>query len=235
MFDQAVIEQLGYYVYVLKDPRTGDVFYVGKGLGNRIFQHVACALDSPTANEKLDRIRDICNSGHSVTHFVLRHGLTETSAFEVEAAAIDLLGFDNLTNAQGGHYSGNYGIQTVDEIAAMYEAEPFSPDGASVMLININKLYKRTMSAEELYYSTRKSWVVGPRREKATYAIPTFRGLTREVYRIHRWVRSPNDGPKRWMFEGVLAQEEIREKFRYRSIAKYFPPGAANPIKYFGC
>lgn len=204
-------------------------------MGNRIFQHLACALDSPLPSEKLDRIRDICSSGHAVAHFVLRHGLTKASAFEVEAAAIDIMGLENLTNVQGGHYSGNYGLQTTEQITAMYTAEEFNPDGASVMLININKLYKRTMSAEELYYATRKSWVVGPRRERVAYAIPTFRGLTREVYCIHRWVRSPNDGPKRWMFEGQLAPEEIREKFKYKSIASYFPPSAANPIKYLGC
>jgi len=36
-FSNAVIEQLSYYVYLLIDPRTDKVFYVGKGAGNRIF------------------------------------------------------------------------------------------------------------------------------------------------------------------------------------------------------
>jgi hypothetical protein len=39
MFSQAVIENLGYYVYYLKDPRDDKVFYLGKGVGNRLFNH----------------------------------------------------------------------------------------------------------------------------------------------------------------------------------------------------
>jgi len=35
-----VAERLGWYVYRLIDPRNGETFYVGKGRGNRIFQHV---------------------------------------------------------------------------------------------------------------------------------------------------------------------------------------------------
>lgn len=236
MFSQAVIEQLEHYVYFLKDPRNQEVFYVGKGVGNRVFNHLACALETPSESEKLDRIREIMESGAAVQHFILRHGLKkEEIAFEVEAAAIDLLGLSNLTNIQGGHNSGNYGIQTAEQISAMYEAEDFCPDGTPLILININRLYKRTMSEADLYFATRKSWKVGPRRERAQYAIPTFRGLTREVYKIDRWLPSPSDGPDRWLFEGQKAEEAIRERFRYKSIAKFFPKGAANPIKYIDC
>lgn len=36
-----VAEQLGWYVYLLRDPRDAEVFYVGKGRGNRVFAHQA--------------------------------------------------------------------------------------------------------------------------------------------------------------------------------------------------
>jgi uncharacterized protein len=35
-FSPAVTEQLGYYVYLLIDPETNEVLYVGKGIENRI-------------------------------------------------------------------------------------------------------------------------------------------------------------------------------------------------------
>jgi uncharacterized protein len=35
-FSKAVCERIGFYVYVLKDPRTSIIFYIGKGVGNRV-------------------------------------------------------------------------------------------------------------------------------------------------------------------------------------------------------
>jgi len=39
-FPPEVFEKLGYYVYRLIDPRNGETFYVGKGRGNRVFDHI---------------------------------------------------------------------------------------------------------------------------------------------------------------------------------------------------
>ncbi len=94
MFSQAVIEKLGFYVYFLKDPRNDMVFYVGKGRGNRVFNHMICALDTDSGDdrgmdEKLETIREITGSGHEVQHYILRHDLDEKSAFEIEASLID--------------------------------------------------------------------------------------------------------------------------------------------------
>jgi hypothetical protein len=45
MFSQKVQEELGYYVYCLVDPRDKKIFYVGKGVENRVFAHVNDALE----------------------------------------------------------------------------------------------------------------------------------------------------------------------------------------------
>lgn len=47
-FKQSVIESLKSYVYVLVDPRDNRIFYVGKGTGNRVYQHVQAALTDDT-------------------------------------------------------------------------------------------------------------------------------------------------------------------------------------------
>lgn len=91
------------------------------------------------------------------------------------------------------------------------------------------------MTDLELYDATRKSWVIGKRREKASYAIATYKGLTREVYKIDSWFPVEVRGKTRWGFDGVIADEGIINSLRYRSIASYFLHGAANPIKYVNC
>lgn len=234
MFGQAVIESLQYYVYFLLDPRDGDVFYVGKGAGNRVFNHMEDAIEEESESEKLDTIRDIINSGHKVKHYILRHGLTEKDAFEVEAALIDFVGMSNLSNLQGGHYSSDYGIKTADEIIAMYQAEELLT-AEPCMLININRLYDKKMTGFDLYEATRKSWVVGIRREKVKYVIATYRGLTREIYKVHNWYSSILNGKSRWAFNGDIAHEDIRSILRYKSIKHFYKKGAANPIKYLNC
>lgn len=234
MFSQFVIEQLGYYVYFLKDPRNEEVFYVGKGFGNRVFEHLACSIEPDAVSEKLDRIREIINSNNRVKHRILRHGLTESSAFEIEAALIDYIGASNLSNLQGGHYSNDFGLKTTDEISAIYDVEELDTE-LPLVLININRMYRRDMTALELYDATRKSWVIGNRREKATYAIATYKGLTREVYKIDTWFPVEVKGKSRWGFNGDIANEGVRNSLRYRSISSYFLRGAANPIKYVNC
>lgn len=68
----------------LIDPRNAETSYVGKGIGNRLFAHVAGALadDGDGLGEKIERIRENRNAGLEVVHFVHRHGRSEDIAFE---------------------------------------------------------------------------------------------------------------------------------------------------------
>ena len=64
-FTSEVVEQLKYYVYRLIDPRNGKTFYVGKGKGNRIFEHLKRALkdeEEDSENLKYETIREIKES-----------------------------------------------------------------------------------------------------------------------------------------------------------------------------
>ena len=206
-FPQAVVEQLLSYVYLLRDPRSGAVFYVGKGKGNRIFDHLACAIADPSPSEKLDTIREIDSAGLQVEHYILRHGLSDAVAFDVEAAVIDFIGIRNLANQQSGFRSTDFGLKSTAEVIAMYTAPPLDTS-KPVLLININKLFYREMTPDENYHATRKEWVIGNRREKADYAVATYRGLTREAYKIERWEPIGD----RWGFVGSLADEETRKE-----------------------
>lgn len=96
-FPSEVIKEIGYYVYRLIDPRNGETFYVGKGKGNRVFEHIRGVLSNPKESEKIKTIREIHESQLELIHIIHRHGMDEATALEVEAALIDA--YPSVTNA----------------------------------------------------------------------------------------------------------------------------------------
>ncbi|WP_217353701.1 GIY-YIG nuclease family protein [Ruegeria arenilitoris] len=85
-----------YYVYALKDPRSNPVlpFYIGKGTGNRAWDHVLNVDESA----KGKRIRAIEVAGMKVVVSKMADGLTEAQALKLEAELISSFG----TEATGG-------------------------------------------------------------------------------------------------------------------------------------
>lgn len=99
-----------FYVYDLIDPRNGEVFYVGKGTGNRVRQHVRGAQAGRVANiHKHRRIMEIIESGHQVTEQIVAEFDSEATAYQFERQRIDQFG-DQLTNIANG-------MRTSEEIA----------------------------------------------------------------------------------------------------------------------
>ena len=114
------------------------------------------------------------------------------------------------------------------------------------ILIRISRLYRPGMSAHDLYEATRGVWVVGGRRDGATYAFAVHEGIVKEVYEIESWhpagttpytSRSFTDLQRegRWEFLGRPAPDEVRGQYVGRSVAAYFERGNANPIMYVNC
>ena len=229
-----VASQLGSYVYVYSDPRDGKPFYIGKGIGNRVFNH----LEEMGSSNKVQKINEILVAGFEPKIDLLRYGLSDSQATLVEACVIDLIGKDNLTNIQGGHETVGFARISSDDAITMLTAKPVEVTH-SAMLITINKRYKSEMSAEDLYHSTRGIWVVGKNRDKVDYAMAIYQGIVREVYLVDSWHEagttqyddrdtSTFKGSGRWEFVGSVASEEIRSIYVGMSVGK----GGQNPIRY---
>jgi uncharacterized protein len=234
-FSPSVSEKLGHYVYLLIDPETDQIFYVGKGNGNRIFAHLHHAISSPQESDKLDKIRSIQSKGLQVKHVIHRHGLTEKEAFEVEASLIDFTGLEGLTNIVRGHYSDYRGPMSIKEAVIQYDA-PKIEIVEPVILLIVNSLFRRDMNDDELYEITRGNWVVSKRRNKAKFAFSVYNRVVRQVYEIQQWfpVTARSQDAKtqdRWRFDGIVAQD--LQHYIGGSVEKYI--GAQNPIKYVNC
>ncbi len=182
-------EKCGYYVYGLIDPDdvklviAGQLFelpfYVGKGCGNRIYDHIKQArnlwskrddiMNELKTNDsdieemskdlrdfvsnKIKKIWDILDRGEKLIYVIYRWGLTEVEALKIEATLIDV--FPNLTNISGG-YDTFHGMTTPDELLCtlnmtVYD-EPVDSNGQIVPYIIIklkNNIAQRGLGTYE--------------------------------------------------------------------------------------
>ena len=91
-----------YYVYFLVDPRSNEIFYVGKGKGNRMYQHKPF-VDNAVNSIKVKRLEDIVTAGEEVFRMVFKRFRSESKAFACESQLIKYL--PNLTNIAKGQES----------------------------------------------------------------------------------------------------------------------------------
>lgn len=92
----------GFYVYLLIDPTNGEIFYVGKGKGKRMYSHELDAKAGRIANvKKHQRIVSVLDKGHQVDKIVFHSCSSEAEAFDIERIMIARL-HEGLTNIIGG-------------------------------------------------------------------------------------------------------------------------------------
>lgn len=240
-FSPGVERELGYYVYRLIDPRNGQTFYVGKGKGNRVFDHARAAIDLSFAaadkeaddaeSLKIKQIRGIINDGLQVIHVIQRYGMSENEAFEVEAALIDVF-LPTLTNIQSGHASerGVNSAYVIDQNLKRIEFEDRSDISYCMIKIRQETVDERN---GDIYEAVRKHWRVNLERAESTdYVLAVIDGVVKEVYGNCKWYASP-EIPGRYMFDGETAPEEIKEYFIDKRIPqKYRKKGNASPVLY---
>lgn len=245
MFDEKTKQNLKYYVYLLIDPITGTPFYVGKGKDDRVFDHLKCALEMERLSDKYDRIREIENVNKKVEHIIVRHGLSEKEAFEIEASLIDVLDFlkSGLTNMIGGQRSIEKGLMSSDEIRRLYNALPLDEIPSDTIIININKNYKRGNTEDAIYSATKEIWTIDKSRiPNLKFVLSEYRGLIVEAFQVDRWYekeRGFNLGSKKYGqtkigygFDGQIAPFEIRSKYLNKSISHIKTRGSATVIRY---
>jgi len=251
-FSPYVIEQVGWYVYALQDPRDQRIFYIGKGKGNRVFAHALAAIEKSEdqLSAKLTLIKQIHAENLKVNTFILRHGISsEKAAFEIEATAIDLLflmdkSADNkyfqLTNEVRGHHHDALGSMSTDNIIAIYDAAPCPAIKEESILFRIPLRWNPLMSADELYESTHGWWRLGPRKGGAKSAMAVSAGVIRAIYKIDSWElrtegkRGYEKGEKpRFGFNGQLITE--LDQYLNKSVKHLYKVGEQTPVKYLNC
>lgn len=249
-FPSSMHDKLGYYVYRLIDPRDGSTFYVGKGKGNRVFQHVKGTLDQEAggSDEQEDhvsaKIKTILqiklDLGVEPIHVIHRHGLTEEEALHVEAALIDT--YPGLSNIAGGHGSSQFGPANAMQLIRRYEAQQMSiKEDHLVMAINV----ARSSQDTGLYNAVRCAWRISvTRANKAKYVFAVLGGICKEVFEVTEpWLPATlenfpgllNESVEgRYGFVGRVAEPAVRDLYVDKRLPEKLQrrKGMASPILY---
>lgn len=243
-FTAEVSTKLGHYVYRLVDPRNGETFYVGKGQGNRVFNHARGTLPEATDEEerlppKLERIKAIHAADLKVVHIIHRHGIPKDAIDEVEAALIDA--YPGLTNIQGGYGSSDRGPKSPRELIHEHGLPdfPFPPEH-KLLLININSV-DEPRNEERVRLQVQGWWRLSVEKAKqAEFVVAVVQGVAVGVFKASNW-RPATDTPigskPRYGFDGTRAKPDIWEKYvgqNGKRIAAAELRHVQNPIRYAG-
>ena len=183
------------YVYGLINPLNKKLFYIGQGVGNRVFDHEREDINNHSVDkEKHKIIKSIMDRGEEVEKVIFSYGLSKDEAIAAEAALINAHNYfqkDNqLSNEQTGHHNPYaFNVTTFEEENAAEELEDNNIKHRIVAII-INKLYERDMSPDELYDVVRGSWSLNlDNAKKCDYVFGIYNSLVKVVYKPTNWYK----------------------------------------------
>jgi len=240
---------LKHYVYKLVDPETKEIFYIGKGTGSRVLQHLDVTLDPKTIKRedgmdpKLDKIRDILNRGLTPEHQIIYHGLeTHEEAYRIEAILIQEC--PGLTNKQSGHNISEFGAATLKDLIRRYDAKPMPDITHKIIMFKIDKRVRA--GEEDPYLAARTAWTCSKTRvQKAELVFAIQDDVCVGVYRPTNWLpviknhftEIEIDQPTKLGFIGIDEKDREGQKYYYRKL----PPelrwkrSQVLGFSYFGC
>lgn len=192
-FSEKSLLSLGdYYVYGLIDPRNKQLFYIGKGTKNRVFEHEKESLVNPDSKQlKLQRILEIKCAGLEVEKIIINSNLTEEEAFASEASLINAFNYVSdagLTNIVAGHHSAQ--ALSVDEYERINGAVLLEEKDIrhKILVIKINRLYQKGMDEKVLYDAVRGVWRASKEKVKTIeYVFGVYNSLIVAVYKPSEW------------------------------------------------
>lgn len=250
-FDTLARERLGYYVYALFDSGKPSIpFYVGKGQGNRVFDHARGKLIQQDEDEplspKLELIAEIkanVHTGRHVIHKIVRFGLSEDEAFKVEAAVIDIVNYmhpDTLLNQISGQGIAE-GFYNATDLALSLSADELQVD-RPMLIIKIERKWTELLKEwdsgvqvppNEIFTAVRGHWKLNiSRANQAECVLAVARGLVRGVFVPIGW--------KDAGFENRKEMIDVSTTYNFdhligKSVAHLFERGTQNPIRYLRC
>jgi len=216
---------LKYYVYLLVDPIDNCVFYVGKGSGNRVFEH------EKTLNNI--KVIEILTNSLEVTKIIVHSGLTENEAHSLESGLINYFSYlgTNLKNLQIGHHTnGECCTAEVFERRNNLASINISDFENSALIVNLNGIGLKDIKDMDVV----KKWATIIAKFESKYKLPdilviAYHGFIRYVFRIdeyHEEIRKIGNKLKYINKIDSLSVSEESEKYMFLNISNILKPNS---------
>jgi len=249
--------KLKWYVYKLIDPADNKVFYIGKGKGSRVVDHLKMAvaehhiLEEGGMSAKLSKIKEICartdSDKNRPIHQIICHQLeTEAEALRIEAILIQQT--SDLTNEQVGHNIDDFGSANLQELVWKLDAKPMGAIEHKAILLKIDTTYQLGQEDNDVdnkvYESCQVAWNCSEKTvNKVEVALAIFGDVCVGVFEELEWFpatrkkfpQMAQDQDKKLGFKGKTAKKETLDKY----LNKKIPPelrwkrGQAGSFRYF--
>ena len=170
------------YIYALYNPLIdADLpFYVGRGVGDRVFSHLNVSHNDEVQNI----INEIQKKGLEPKIRIIMHGLTTQEAKAAENVAIAMLGKDKLANKVKGSNS-NLTKVSPQELIDHYNAKKVNINHRVIMIIR--NPWNPDLPEQRHYDMTRSAWKLGPKKDMADYAFLINQGVVKKIYSVASW------------------------------------------------
>jgi hypothetical protein len=198
-FDPLQRQKLGNYIYALRDPRDGKVFYVGQGKDNRLFQHFDEAqwhLSNGTSIQQMSsktiRIIDIWKNNEDVEWIIVTYALPIASNEYNISNIVESAVYDILSESQNGEPLNeisppNSSRLSPDELIA-FAAPPVNPD-ISMPFVFIFPIQNAIQGNISIYDATRSAWKLSSSNQsnKPAFAVGLKNSISIGSFEIADW------------------------------------------------
>ena len=195
-FDDLQKVKLGKYIYALRDPRDGKIFYVGQGVNDRVFSHFFEAENSLNSlkrfndmSSKVIRILDIWKNNEDVEWFILSHNLPEV---ESVADYIESAIYDSLSESPNGEMLNDVSPPKSsrllpDDLDAM--AAAFVNPSVPLKNVFIFPIHNALFKGVNPYDATRSSWIISKnyRELDPSFAVGLKSSISKGSFEILSW------------------------------------------------
>lgn len=240
MFSENSINDLKNYVYILVDPRDERIFYVGKGTGNRVFEHEQGTGSSP----KNITISEIQSLGLTVKKYIVHSGLKESEAFAAETALNNLLRYlnFNITNLQTA-------INFTDEccLAEEYDRrhskESLIKDDFSelnsyrVAFLNFNRISRKNTWSELEYEKDLQQNFRFKQPNLPDIVFVVRKGVIYNCYKVQNWRKEERESSHStrtcsnyYIIDKLEKDSGLLSKYHYSNISKIVAPNSQKRI-----